>query len=349
MSNERPLPILRGFLTSLAFVLEDEDGCFWARRLVAGEELKLCFCPARGEHTQQVREAIKALNKAGRTELGVNTYLVGIGSVQKDLEHWARDLGIAVTTELGYLNLAIQSERTCTETVAEANRYIPEEEYVEPRIAPEDQPASQYLSNWISSPEAALLLVLGHAGYGKTCLSYQVGRRLAREHMRSPDLPVPFVLALHRHRHVRRFEELVLTHLQDRGILGFTSKAFAFLANHERLIPILDGFDELAETGGLRVARETLRGLIEQLGEHAKVIVTSRQAYFRHKGDLSLVGDLNGLLSRLQTREIQPFNETERKSFLAKRDLSSKHVAEVENAVRGLAAEEFLKTSVQIA
>ncbi len=348
MSNGTAFQILRGFLNSLGFVLEEDGPSLWARRVVAGEELKLCFCGARADQTDEVRQAIKLLSRAGRREIGVSTYLITASQLCSELRERAEDAGVTATSEFDYLNLAIQSQRTCTEAVVEAHAYIPEAEYVEQRIMPEDQQASQYLANWIDSPEGGLLIVLAHAGYGKTCLSYQLARRLARKHLGDPRTPVPFVMPLHRHRHVRRFEELVLTHLQDRGILGFTSKGFAFLANNKRLLPILDGFDELAETGGLRVARDTLKGLIEQLGDKAKVILTSRQAYFRHRGDLSLVGDLDSFLGRLQTRELQPFNQEERRLFLDKRGLDAKSAQEVERAVQGLASEELLASPLML-
>ncbi len=335
------LPLLCGFLNSLGFSLEEDGPRLWARRIVAGEEVVLCFCPANARQGQGIREAIKALNKAGRTELGVKTYLITLGSLERSDQELCDDLNIPATTEVDYLSLATQSEKVCNSVIADSVRYIPEKEYVEQRMSPGNRPWSKYMTNWLSSSEGGLVVVLGHAGYGKTCLAHHLGRRLAKEHLRDSTQPVPFVLPLHKHRYVRRFEELVLTHLQDRGILGFTSKAFAFLANNKRIVPILDGFDELAETGGLRVARETLKGLIEQLADNAKVVLTSRQAYFRHKGDLSLYGDPNGFMSRIQTIELEPFQETERKVFLEKRGLSSQQVRDVEKSVKGLAAEEL--------
>ena len=270
------------------------------------------------------------------------------GALEQSDKEWCDDIGIAVTSEVGYLNLAIQSEMASKSTIASADAYIPEGEYVEQRLTPGNRPWSRYLTDWLATSDGGLLIVLGHAGYGKTCLAHQLGRKLAKEHLEEPLKPVPFVLPLHKHRYVRRFEELVLTHLQDRGILGFTSKAFAFLANNNRVVAILDGFDELAETGGIRVARETLKGLIEQLTSNAKVILTSREAYFRHRGDLSMYGDPNGFLSGLQTLELQPFDAAERKAFLEKRGLSTQQVRDVEKVVQGLAAEELLGSPLML-
>lgn len=348
MAETGKLSLLRGFLDSLGFELEDEDSCLRARRVVAGEELKLCFCPAQAASEDEVRLAIRTLNKAARAELGLSTWLITREPLDSTRKQQAEDAGVNVETEVGYLNAAVQRERTCKDSIREAGAYIPEAEYVEQRIMPENQAASHYLMRWMNSPEGGLLVILGHAGYGKTCLSHELARRLAKSCLKEAASPVPFVLPLQKHRYVRRFEELVLTHLQDRGIHGFTSRAFAYLANHKRVLPILDGFDELAETGGLRVARETLKGLIEQLGDNAKVIVTSRQAYFRHRGDLSLMGDLNGFLATLQTRELAPFDHAERRLFLEKRGLDQKQAREVENAVQGLAAEDLLGSPLML-
>jgi hypothetical protein len=178
-------------------------------------------------------------------------------------------------------------------------------------------------------------------------LAHQLVRSLAQDHLREVKRPVPFLFPLHRHRHVRRFEELVLTHLQDRGIHGFTSAAFAFLIKAQRILPVLDGFDELAESGGIRVARETLRGLLGQIHPTSRVLLTSRQAYFRHKGDLSLVGS-ESLLGDFHTRELEPFDESRRGLFLQKRGLTKQQIGDVENKVKNLAAEELLASPLML-
>lgn len=340
-------PLLTGFLEALGCNLETEESTLWARRVVAGEQVTAVFYILAGPGAGNLRDAAKSLSKAGRSEPGASLNLMSDRTLPNEEVERLTDFGITVLSQEGYLNAAIQADRIAQEGIEDAEKYIPEREYVDQTFAPDGVAAIDYLRRWMASDDSKLLVVLGQAGHGKTCLANQLTRRLAEDHLRDSTRPVPFLMPLHKHRHVRRFEELVLTNLQDRGIHGFTSAAFAYLARSRRILPVLDGFDELAETGGIRVARETLRGLVSQLDPSAKVLLTSRQAYFRHRGDLALFGS-EEVFNSLQTRELAPFDESRRLAFLQRRGLSRSEVKEIESRIRDLRAEELLASPLML-
>ena len=281
-----PAPKVVGFLQSLGFRLELQNDILWGTRQVARESVTVAFHYLASHEKTSLRMAASALTRAGRSAPAATLYVITEDPLPGSEVERFKDIDVTAASEVDYLNGALQSHRMSEEAINEAERYIPEREYVGQSLAPDGVSATDFLRKWISGPESGLLVVLAAGGYGKTCLAYQLARELAKRHLEDGTRPVPFLLPLHRHRHVRRFEELVLTHLQDSGILGFTSAAFGYLVNQHRIILVLDGFDELAETGGIRVARDTLRGLTSQLSPNANVLLTSRQAYFRHRGDL---------------------------------------------------------------
>ncbi len=347
-AGQQRCQLLTGFLEALGFSLEIDGSTVWAKRTVAGEEVIAVFHILSGSDGDDLREAARHLSKAGRSEPGASLNLIYERRLpDKEVERLS-DAGIKVLSQTEYLNSAIQADRVARESIEDAEKYIPEGEYVDQAFAPDGVGAIDYLRRWMTTPDdSGLLIVLGQAGHGKTCLANQLARGLARDHLREAARPAPFLMPLHRHRHVRRFEELVLTHLQDRGIHGFTSAAFSYLVRTHRILPVLDGFDELAETGGIKVARETLKGLLSQLDPSAKILLTSRQAYFRHRGDLSLLGS-EQLLTTLQTKELAPFDETRRSFFLQRRGLSKSQAKEIESCIRDLNAEELLASPLML-
>lgn len=338
-----PAPNLVGFLDALACSLEQDGELLWARRHIAGEQVQVAFYPLRTTDGDAMSQAIRVLVRAGRSEPSAALNLImieGCALRDEDAKRFT-EIDAKVASETDYLASTIQGHRVCDELIKEADDFIPEQRYVEQRMLPGNVRSADFLRDWMQSNDTGLLVVLGQAGHGKSCLANHLSRRLANDHLKDARNPVPFLLQLHRHRHVRRFDELVLTHLQDRGVHGFTSSAFAQLVNQGRVLPVLDGFDELAETGGLSVARETLRGLVDRINPSAKVLLTSRQAYFRHRGDLSLLGR-DQVLSNLETVELQPFDDTERATFLRSRGLQKEQIRQVEEHVKKVGAEELL-------
>jgi len=159
---------------------------------------------------------------------------------------------------------------------------------------------------------------------------------LADAHLQDETAPLPFFIPLHRHRHVREFEEMVLTHLEHSGVVGLTSQAFAYLANLRVLVPIVDGFDELAETGGLKVARKTFASLCGQFESSARVLLTSRQSFFRHRRDIAAEGQQAGILESMEVVDLEPFDAPERRKFFLCHDVPEKEVPRLERLVKSL-------------
>ena len=253
--------------------------------------------------------------------------------------------GIRVTTLLDYFNQVLDSHLLAARTISNADGYIPSKEYVEQRIRDPEQKATSYIDEWLSSgseddggeDDVSLLVVLAPAGHGKTCLAYHLARRLANKHLKDGREPIPFLMPLHLHRHVREFEEFVLDYLEANGLHGITSSAFAYLANSGRVVPILDGFDELAELGGPKVARKTLRSLLREFEEGSRSILTSRQAFFRHRGDIDTDKQI---ADRFRVIELDKFDAHERKMFFLKRGVAESRLDLHEGMIRSVSQDE---------
>jgi hypothetical protein len=257
----------------------------------------------------------------------------------KDIEQLDAE-GIRVTTLLGYFNQVLDSHMLASRTISNADKYIPSKEYVEQRVRDMDEKATSYIDEWLSqksTEDASLLVILAPAGHGKTCLAHYLARQLANKHLRDEHEPIPFLMPLHFHRHVREFEEFVLDYLQTKHLHGITSSAFAYLVNSGRVVPILDGFDELAEMGGPRVARKTLRSLLREFDESSRSILTSRQSFFRHRGDIDTDTQSADLFRVI---ELDKFNTDERKTFFVRRGVPEYRLDLYESIIRSVSQDE---------
>jgi len=310
---------------------------------VAGEVISTFFYYQQSNARNALIEAVKRIESDRKAEPSGSYWLITESQAETEHREWIAATGIRVATVHEYLNTVFKSAEVSQKLVSEADSYIPESRYVDQRVEGSELKASVFVRNWIDEGESSLLVVLAQAGHGKTCLAHHLGRGLAREHLREASQPIPFYIPLHRHRHVREFEELVLTNLEDRGILGLTSQALAYLVNIGKVLPILDGFDELAETGGIQTARRTLAGLLKQLRSGARCILTSRHAFFRHRADVNLGVPASDGDQSLQTAALEPFGPEERALFWQKIGVPVGRIEHIEGIATQLGAdEEFL-------
>jgi hypothetical protein len=71
-----PAPGLVGFLHALDFRLQEEQPLLWADRDVAGENLLVAFYALAVTGPDTIREAKRALSKAGRSEPSAAMHLI---------------------------------------------------------------------------------------------------------------------------------------------------------------------------------------------------------------------------------------------------------------------------------
>jgi hypothetical protein len=329
-----------------ADITKDASG-FWAYRSVMGERTGSYFFNALTLDESAKRRSIRKLRALKKKNPQSTVWQIVSMTEDDKIKRELVKQGIRPVTVWEYFNAVLDSERSATNWIAVANDYIPEDRYVEQRVEGRQQQASKFVRDWIDAGQESLLIVLAPAGHGKTCLALDFVRSLSRAHLTNPRLPIPFFIALHRHPHVRLFEELILTSLEDVGLHGWHSRAFAYLANIGKIVLILDGFDELAETGGPRVARQTIMGLREQLGSSSRTLLTSREVFFRHQADLArdLGRGIHEHEEDLSTVTLEGFNKGERREFWKKFGVENEKAKELESSFYDLGRHtEFLRS-----
>lgn len=349
MSVRDDLGILEEFSKALGCEIESwgkgRAGLITVRR-VAGEDIATYFrLPSNSGPfiPKEDKGALRSIkSQRPRVRLRIITQF---SPREEDIVRLAEE-GIQVTTLLGYFNQVLDSNILSSTTIGNADRYLPASQYIEQRIVDEaDRKAIDYIDEWLTRTrigekgegDTSLLVVLAPAGHGKTCLAHHLARQLARKHLEDSSQPIPFLMPLHLHRHVREFREFVLDYLEANQIHGITSPAFAYLVNIGRVVPILDGFDELAEMGGPRVARKTLQSLLREFSEDSHTVLTSRQSLFRHRGDIDADEET---ADQFRIVELDSLNESERRSFFLKRGVHPSRIKIHESMVESVSYDE---------
>ena len=162
--------------------------------------------------------------------------------------------------------------------------------------------ATGYLNNWklSSRPEERWLIVVGEYGTGKTALTRILQRRWVQDYHKDPRQAIPFRIELNNF--TKQFEaDGLLHHFLDHNSLGHLSLDFVYsLIREERIILLLDGYDEMAQYLLPQERRTCLEALARLSAMGAKGILTSRPNYFTQNEELR-VAEL--LLKRLQFHE----------------------------------------------
>ncbi len=236
-----------------------------------------------------------------------------------------RPKGVEIVTKTGYFNLQLGSSDVCREVIRKADSLILKERYVKQRAFIEDNGAVNSFSfvvdegsGWIYKPKNPLLLILAPPAFGKTTLVHSLGREIAERHLGNKEAPLPFLISLDKYKYIKTYREIINQYLSDIGRPELFDKAIAYLVNTRRIILIIDGFDELAEISGIRVARETFKNLLEAFSGGAKIIIASRERYFwpRTETENILPANFNGV--DLTVLNLEPFNEYEIKTYFQK-------------------------------
>lgn len=323
----------------------EEDGIITVRQ-VAGEKVAICFIFPKSNKVKDLMGDLSKLNGMRKNIPSAYLRIITENKVPRTIGNKALQYGIKISSVTNYFNDTMNSAIVVRRAIDNANNYIPAKDYVAQRVLGESVPATDFvIKHWLTKAETSLLVVLAPAGQGKTCLAHTLVRRLAERHRRSSNLPLPILMPLHKYPRVREFDELVLTHLQDNEIFGFTGNAFAYLVNEGRIIPILDGFDELAEIGGLKVARATLSSLCGRFTTGSKAILTSREAFFRHRGDIPARIEAGRESNDFETLKLSPFDEDEMCKYFLVQGVPEEKLDLCMEITRGLGEDEELKGS----
>lgn len=187
------------------------------------------------------------------------------------------------------------------------------------------QESLSLVERWEKDPDSRLLVLLADAGHGKTMLTKTLAHRLATRYFRgtqrrSPS-PVPLLIAFGPELAGRftTFEGLVAQHFTSMRLPLPALPTLRFLINRRRVIFILDGLDELLEADFAK-AQDNLREFLSMAGPDAKVILTSRKAFFRTSDavERELMQPVG--VQDVKLYELQPFDDAQIEIFVAKFD-----------------------------
>lgn len=120
-----------------------------------------------------------------------------------------------------------------------------------------------------------LFLVEAAAGFGKTCSAYELVSQINKM-----DGKIPLFAELSRNRQARIFKHILLDEI-DRTFPLLSSRLVQHEILNGRVIPILDGFDELLRDGDVEKDFDNREPMLETIGEYlrdsAKIILTTRR------------------------------------------------------------------------
>ncbi|SDX82309.1 Pentapeptide repeat-containing protein [Albimonas donghaensis] len=167
----------------------------------------------------------------------------------------------------------------------------------------EDSHGVDYATDWLTvwakddDPEARWLIVLGEYGTGKTCLTQVLQYRWTKEYIENPIFRLPLRITLRDFS--RQFDARALIHhALDNNNLGHINIDFIFqLIRQQRLILLLDGYDEMAQFMTPRMRRDCLAALAELSRDGARGILTSRPNYFTEDEEIRVFEALYNELS----------------------------------------------------
>lgn len=144
-----------------------------------------------------------------------------------------------------------------------------------------------FIDEWLAAPERNHLSLLGDFGTGKTWFCRRLASRLAAAGGR-----VPISIALRDYSRAYDIEQVLTDALANRfGVeLAGGYKTIRRLSDEGRLLLIFDGFDEMERRASdYRTALDNFWEIAKLISPRAKILLTCRTAFFRHRTEESEV------------------------------------------------------------
>jgi WD40 repeat protein/3',5'-cyclic AMP phosphodiesterase CpdA len=172
------------------------------------------------------------------------------------------------------------------------------------------------VTEWLASPDARFMLILGDFGTGKTFLLHELARRIGT----SDQGLTPLLIELRALEKARTLDTLVAQHLAAAGMDRIDLAAFRYMLRQGRVVLLFDGFDELALRVTYTRAAEHFDTILQATGEDSKVIVTSRTQHFESESQVrTVLYERAQPVAGLRYCKLQPFAETQIRHFLRNR------------------------------
>ncbi|MCP4304318.1 MAG: NACHT domain-containing protein [bacterium] len=157
-----------------------------------------------------------------------------------------------------------------------------------------------WLSGEIGQQQAQLkVVILGSFGAGKTTLMKRTNYDLATTHLSGvEDAPVPLYLALSEARGdsvTTLVENLVTSRL---GMPRDSDGNLDLLGQVGRPIWLLDGLDEMGQTGPANAPYDDVRRVLDAVPADQAMVVTSRVEFFSEEDDLGTILEIESIMKR---------------------------------------------------
>jgi hypothetical protein len=215
----------------------------------------------------------------------------------------------------GYIKC--QTDKLEKDTIYPPALYVPQRmKFAVGRDEGETNDALGTTAEWLASPNARFVLILGDFGTGKTFLLHELARQMAAD-----SVPLtPILIEMRALEKGRTFDQLVAQHLASAGEQRIDLKAFQYMLAQGRIALLFDGFDELALRVTFESATEHFGTLVEAADGNAKVVVTSRTQHFESDRQIkTALGERADQLPGLRIARLQYFDEAQILNFLVKR------------------------------
>ncbi|GCE11156.1 toll/interleukin-1 receptor domain-containing protein [Tengunoibacter tsumagoiensis] len=165
-------------------------------------------------------------------------------------------------------------------------------------------PAGTSISQVYDQAEGRLL-ILGAPGAGKTTLLLQLAKTLLERAERDALHPVPVVFVLSSWAQKRLpLQEWLIEELKVR--YQIPQKIAQHWLREQRILPLLDGLDEVSSTVRLTCIK-AINSYLEQLTDHSPLILTSRSAEY---------GQLSTLVNLRKAVSVQPLSQEQIEYYL---------------------------------
>ena len=183
--------------------------------------------------------------------------------------------------------------------------------------------ALQHLySKWAPGQSPRLCMVLAPAGHGKSKVTHILAKRLARKYLGDETgsfPPLPFLISFSQYRRSTAFKALIMLELERPGRPDITIDAFLMLVRLGRILFILDGYDEMLEAVP-ETAKGNIAEFVQGSGGNSRIILTSRSVFYRTSVDvIGDMGDPTLADDEIQILDLQPFDRSQARAYLAKR------------------------------
>lgn len=258
----------------------------------------------------------------------VRSQLVYAGPPAPDrLVRAARAQGVRLRSFVDYQGLLDLRPLVARQTAQlEVDRLYPPALYVPQRYRPVERHGAgevrgglaEQVIDWLRTPQARFVMVLGDFGRGKTALLRHLARTLPAA---LPDL-LPVLVELRSLEKAPSLDELLVQHLIRHEVEDLDLAKLRYLVRTGQLALLFDGFDELELRVGYDHAADYLSTLLGSVtaDTRAKLVLTSRTQHFRSAGQVGRAfGDRVAAATPSRVVELADFSEDQIRQFLTSR------------------------------